>query len=157
MRRRQQFVSPERNGSAAKVPDTDWEKKVFICREDSTSNIRCPLNSKSGDPQECYSSLRERIHMYKRLKQLLLQMNVERSSAGVELEKSLFQYSAKHHKNCYEIFPKAKLERMDKNRAEQKARPTTRSSGKQILTVAILGSSGFCLCYFTHIKSNFYY
>ena len=66
MKRKQQLVSPGKE-EATKVPKIDWAI-CFICQEDQSEKLRCPLNSKSGNPQESYSILAERIKKYKCLK-----------------------------------------------------------------------------------------
>ena len=84
MKRREQFLSPEREVQPKKTTDVDWNK-FFLCQEDSAENLICTLNSKSGNAQESYTSLAQRIWKYKCFKKLPAQMNLESLEDGAEL------------------------------------------------------------------------
>ena len=84
MKCRQRFSSPGREVQPTKAPDIDW-KKCFICQEDSAETLCCSLNSKSGNAQESYASLAERIRKFKCFKELPVQMNLESLEDGVAL------------------------------------------------------------------------
>ena len=84
MKCRQRFSSPRREVQPKKAPDIDW-KKCFICQEDSAETLCCSLNSKSGNAQESYASLAERIQKFKCFKELPVQMNLESLEDGVAL------------------------------------------------------------------------
>ena len=83
MKCRQVFIS-WKGSPAKKAPDIDWNK-CFICQEDSAENLHCPLNSKSGNVQESYASLAERIRKFKCFKEFPAQMNLESLEDGAEL------------------------------------------------------------------------
>ena len=96
MKRRQQFSSPGGEIQQKKASDIDWNK-CFMCQKNSAENIRCPLNSKSGNALECCTSLVERIRKFKYFKKLPAQMNLENLKDGAELGQSLLKHGAKHH------------------------------------------------------------
>ena len=130
MKRREQFSSPEREVQPKKAPDVDWSK-CFICQEDSADILRCPLNSKSCNVQESYTSLVQRIRKYKYFKELPSQMDLESLEDGAEIGKSLPMHGAKYHK----------LEHMENSNIKNEIGetqidgPTTRSSSNQILKI----------------------
>ena len=94
---------------------------------------------KSGNEQESYANLAERIQKFKCFKELPAQMNLESLEDGAELGQSLLKHGAKHNKKCYEVFSNAKLECMEKSDiknqigASQSDGPTTRSTCNQFL------------------------
>lgn len=56
MKHRPQFSSTEREMQPKKAPDVHWNK-CFRYKEDLAENLRCPLNAKSDNAQESYTSL----------------------------------------------------------------------------------------------------
>lgn len=67
MKHRPQFSSTEREMQPKKAPDVHWNK-CFRYQEDLAENLRCPLNAKSDNAQESYTSLVQRIRKCKYFK-----------------------------------------------------------------------------------------
>ena len=69
MKRRQHFVSPEQAIQSKKLPDLNWDK-CMVCQEDA-GELRCPLDSKSGNAKVSSESHAKRIITYKSFKDCL--------------------------------------------------------------------------------------
>ena len=160
MKRRQHFVSPEQAIQSKKLPDLNWDK-CMVCQEDA-GELRCPLDSKSGNAKQSCESLAERILKYKSFEDLPASMNLDQLRDGRDLGQSLFDHGAKHHKKCYEMFSNGKIQRMEENSKKHstvedhhndivssKARPATRSS-----TGANSVADDKTVCYFCQKSSD---
>lgn len=97
------------------------------------------LNSRSGNAQESYISLAQRVWEYKCFRELPAQMNLENLEDGTELGQSLIKQGAKHHKKSYELFSNVTLNYMEKSNIKNEIResqidgPKARLSNNQIL------------------------
>ena len=99
----------------------------MVCQEDA-GELRCSLDSKSGNAKQSDESLAKRILKYKSFKDLPALMNLDQFKDGRDLGQSLFYHGAKHHKNATKSFQMGKYNEWNRTvRYIALSRTTTKS------------------------------
>ncbi len=102
--------------SETRIQPTDWTKCV-VCQEDKNESLIDSSHGINTSQPKGYHTLAEGIAALHRIDSLPLGINITRLDDGAGIEETLVRHKAKWHKNCYGMFSRTKVERVQKRKS----------------------------------------